>query len=119
MIPLYTACSDIVFYGFDPENPNARFSAPNKLFEGLAAGKIILTCDFGEIGKIVRESRCGIILDSYSVNDLKNAFERLMTEDTTQLCLNSLYAGKHLYNLEKAASILINRYHQLISKSSD
>src|SRR3989339_1507649 len=47
MIPLYTACSDIVFYGFDPENPNARFSAPNKLFEGLAAGKIILTCDFG------------------------------------------------------------------------
>jgi glycosyltransferase involved in cell wall biosynthesis len=118
MIPLYTACSDIVFYGFDPENPNARFSAPNKLFEGLAAGKIILTCDFGEIGKIVRESRCGIILDSYSVNDLKKAFADLMTKDTTKLCLNSLYAGRHLYTLKKATLILIKHYHQIFQRMS-
>jgi hypothetical protein len=63
---------------------------------------IILTCDFGEIGKIVRESRCGIVLDSYFVNDLKKAFADLMTKDTTKLCLNSLYAGRHLYTLKKA-----------------
>ncbi|MBU1342495.1 MAG: glycosyltransferase family 4 protein [Proteobacteria bacterium] len=112
-IPMYTACSDIVFYGFDPHNPNARFSAPNKLFEGLAAGKIILTCDFGEIGKIVKETQCGIILDSYSVKDLKKAFNRLLSENSQEWCQNSLNAGKHRYNLAKAISILCIRYNQL------
>lgn len=112
-IPLYTACSDIIFYGFDPKNPNARFSAPNKLFEGLAAGKIILTCDFGEIGKIVKEKQCGIILESYSVTDLKNAFDRLASEDTRQLYRNSLYLGRNLYNLKKAGAILTHNYNQL------
>jgi len=51
-----------VYYGFDPNNPNARFSAPNKLFEALAAGKPLVTGDFGEIGEVVRESECGVIL---------------------------------------------------------
>ncbi|MEA1970367.1 MAG: glycosyltransferase family 4 protein, partial [Thermodesulfobacteriota bacterium] len=42
-IPFYTAMSDVIFYGFDPSNPNAKYSAPNKLFEALAAGKPTLT----------------------------------------------------------------------------
>jgi hypothetical protein len=27
-VPLYTAISDIIFYGFDPKNPNSKYSAP-------------------------------------------------------------------------------------------
>ena len=50
----YTCAADVVYYGFDPENPNARFSAPNKLYEALAAGRPLITGDFGEIADVVQ-----------------------------------------------------------------
>ena len=112
-IPLYTACADIVFYGFDPDNPNARFSAPNKLFEGLAAGKVVLTGDFGEIARIVKETQSGIILEDYSVQALKKAFELLLKETIQSFQDNSLTAGKDKYNLYKASRILCDYYEDL------
>lgn len=115
-VPLYTACADIIFYGFDPSNPNARFSAPNKLFEGLAAGKIILTADFGEIGRIVKETKSGIILEDYSVPCLKTALKKLAAGDKRQYQLNSLAAGKNIYNLAKANRLLCNQYRFLMQR---
>ena len=112
-IPMYTACSDIVFYGFDPENPNARFSAPNKLFEGLAAGKVILTGNFGEIARIVKETQCGIILEDYSAKKLKEAFTRLTTKNDREMKQNSFHAGKQIYNLENAGLILTENYENM------
>ena len=77
-IPLYTALSDAIFYGFDPKNPNARFSAPNKLFEALACGKPVISGDFGEIGKIIKKEKCGILLQNYSSHEIKRAFSKLL-----------------------------------------
>jgi hypothetical protein len=48
-IPLYTAMWDVIYYGLDASNPNARYSAPNKLFEALAAGRAVLCNDCGEV----------------------------------------------------------------------
>src|SRR5581483_3658124 len=73
----YTCAADVVYYGFDPENPNARFSAPNKLYEALAAGRPLITGDFGEIAEVVRQSGCGIVLAEYSTAEIRKALERL------------------------------------------
>ena len=73
----YTCAGDVIYYGFDPENPNARYSAPNKLFEGLAAGRPLVTGDFGEIAEVVREAECGIVLPRYSVEEISKAFKTL------------------------------------------
>ena len=73
----YTCAGDVVYYGFDPENPNARFSAPNKLFEALAAGKPLITGDFGEIAHVVRQASCGFVLPEYSVQEIRGALELL------------------------------------------
>ena len=51
-IPAWTVAADVVYYGFDENNPNARFSAPNKLFEALAAGRPLIT------GTSARFRRC-------------------------------------------------------------
>ena len=64
-ISAYTCAADVVYYGFDPANPNARFSAPNKLYEALAAGRPLITGDFGEIADVVRKTGCGIVLPEY------------------------------------------------------
>jgi len=109
-VPYYTAIADIIFYGFDPENPNARFSAPNKLFECLAAGKVMLTGDFGEIGRIVREMECGIILPDYSVSAIQTAINDLTVEQLQIYSNNALVAGQEHYCWSAAAKALIDNY---------
>ncbi len=112
-IPLYTAVSDIVFYGFDPNVPNAAFSAPNKLFEGLAAGKVIITGDFGEIGKIVKENDCGMILKEYTVDEIKNALSFLQNNNIDTFSNNAKSAGLNLFNWKMAKNELIKEYKYL------
>ena len=112
-IPLYTALSDAIFYGFDPHNPNAKYSAPNKLFEALAAGKPIITGNFGEIGKIVRERKCGIVLKDYSVQSIISGISLLMVEKKrAKQNLNAIEASR-IYNWNRAEKILIRAYNGL------
>ncbi|MCD6214150.1 MAG: glycosyltransferase, partial [Candidatus Desulfofervidus sp.] len=80
-VPFYVALSDVVYYGFDKNNPNAQYSAPNKLFEALAAGKAIITGDFGEIGHIVKKYNCGLILKDYSIEEIKKAINILKNKN--------------------------------------
>jgi len=113
-VPFYTALSDIVFYGFDPDNPNARFSAPNKLFECLAAGKAMLTGNFGEIGRIVREQDCGTILPDYSVETIRSALDDLSGERLEGFCRQSTAACREKFSWPVAADRLVENYTNLV-----
>jgi glycosyltransferase involved in cell wall biosynthesis len=113
-VPLYTALSDVVFYGFDPHNPNAQYSAPNKLFEGLASGKAIITGDFGEIGRVVREESCGIVLPDYSVDEIRRALSQLQSGRGEEYKKRSLAAGTEKYSWKKASETLLRHYRSLV-----
>jgi glycosyltransferase involved in cell wall biosynthesis len=76
-VPELTAASDAVFYGFDPGNGNARYSAPNKLFEAIAAGIPVLTGPFGEIEQIAREEGIGVVLPDYGVEEIVRGFREI------------------------------------------
>ncbi len=112
-VPFYTAMADIVFYGFDPDNPNARFSAPNKLFECLAAGKAMLTGNFGEIGRIVKEWQCGIILEDYAVEKIRSALDEMSGEQVEKFRRQSAAACRERFSWPVAADILIENYANL------
>ena len=43
-VPLETMNCDAVLMALDPSNVNNQLSAPNKLFEAMAAGVPIVTC---------------------------------------------------------------------------
>jgi len=112
-VPLYTAISDIIFYGFDPSNPNSKFSAPNKLFEALAAGKAVLTGDFGEIGRIVKETKCGIIVSNYSITEIKRTLTSLKVETLDPFKENAYRHAISKYNWKNASLILLSQYNSL------
>ena len=76
-VPRLVAACDAVFYGYDADNLNARWSAPNKLFEAIAAGLPILTGNFGEIAHVVRTHGCGLLADTASTASLREALEVL------------------------------------------
>jgi glycosyltransferase involved in cell wall biosynthesis len=114
-IPAYTCAADVVYYGFDSSNPNAKYSAPNKLFEALAAGKPLITGDFGEIADMVRRAGCGIVLPEYSPEHIRGALQQMMdTRSRQQLAANAGRMGRTAVNWEKAEMTLYDEYSQLL-----
>jgi glycosyltransferase involved in cell wall biosynthesis len=110
-----TCASDVVYYGFDPENPNARFSAPNKLFEALAAGRPLITGDFGEIVDVVRDVSCGIVLPAYSAREIHQAIDVLRDEKVrNRMAGNAARFGAAAMNWEKGEEILYREYSALL-----
>jgi glycosyltransferase involved in cell wall biosynthesis len=111
----YTCAADVVYYGFDPQNPNARFSAPNKLYEALAAGRPLITGNFGEIADVVREAACGIVLPGYSAEAIGRAFATLTTRETRDsMAMNAKNFGRASMNWEKGEETLYREYSDLL-----
>ena len=114
-IAAYTCASDIVYYGFDPKNPNARYSAPNKLFEALAAGRPLITGDFGEIADVVRQASCGIVLPEYSVKTIQDALTELSDPQVrSTMGQNAKRFGESSMNWRTADEILHREYSALL-----
>ena len=116
-VPRLTALADVVYYGFDKANGNAEYSAPNKLFEALAAGKALLTGDFGEIGEIVAKHRLGKILTSYDPAAIRQALSELRDDRETlrEMQHRSRGLADSDYNTEKAEHVLKDIYGRLLS----
>jgi glycosyltransferase involved in cell wall biosynthesis len=114
-IPGYTCAADVVYYGFDPENPNSRFSAPNKLFEALAAGRPLITGDFGEIAEVVRNASCGIVLPRYGVDEIREALGSLGDENLRNaMADNARLCGRVGMNWQKGQEVLYREYSTIL-----
>lgn len=111
-IPLYTAVSHAVFYGFDPANANSRFSAPNKLFEAIAAGRAVICGDFGEIGRIVKRYRLGCVLSEYSALTIQEALEKLSERTVLQEIPSRASEAAGVYSWQEASRRLIRAYKE-------
>lgn len=111
----YTCAGDIVYYGFDPANRNARFSSPNKLYEALAAGRPLLTGDFGEIADVVRKASCGVVLREYSKAEIRQALTALADPATrSRMAASAANFGRTFLNWEKGEEILYREYSAML-----
>jgi len=114
-VPRYTAAADVIYYGFDESHPNARYSAPNKLFEALAAGRAVVTGRFGEIGRIVARERCGLTLPALTAGSLAEALGRLREPGVLEAFQRrALRAGRERYNWSRAAEELLRAYQAVL-----
>jgi glycosyltransferase involved in cell wall biosynthesis len=114
-IPDYTCAADVVYYGFDEQNPNAKYSAPNKLFEALAAGRPLITGDFGEIADVVRATGCGVVLGSYTPEFVAAALARMRDSASwNDMADRARQAGRTGMNWATAERILYSEYSRLL-----
>jgi glycosyltransferase involved in cell wall biosynthesis len=111
----YTCAADVVYYGFDPDNPNARFSAPNKLYEALAAGRPLITGDFGEIADVVRQAECGIVLPKYGAREIGRALAALEDVNLREsMAANAKRFGRATMNWAKGEETLRQEYRAML-----
>ncbi len=110
-VPAYTCASDVIYCGFDPAMPNFRFAAPNKLFEGLAAGKPLIAPDLGEIGDVIRRGECGIVLPDCSVTAIRQAIDSMRNPALRRMWTrNSQQLGRTEMNWNKGQQVLFEEY---------
>jgi glycosyltransferase involved in cell wall biosynthesis len=113
----YTCASDVIYCGFDPAMPNFRFAAPNKLYEALAAGKPLITPDIGEIGDLVRDECCGVVLPDCDAPAIAQAIESM--RDPERLALwteNARRLGQREMNWNKGREVLYREYSRMIPR---
>jgi glycosyltransferase involved in cell wall biosynthesis len=116
-VPRYTCAADVLYYGFDPSNPNSRWSAPNKLYEAFAAGCALITGHFGEIGDVVAENDCGVVLDGFSEDEILDAIDRCSDPANLQLWKSrAAAAGKQQFNWSVSAHNLLQVYDEVLGR---
>jgi len=116
-VPGYTIAADAIYYGFDVASPNARYSAPNKLFEALAAGCCVISGRFGEIQHIVAKRDCGVLVDEFTDDQLVRALDACGdAERLARWKSNAANAGREQYSWEHAEATLAGEYANLVDR---
>jgi glycosyltransferase involved in cell wall biosynthesis len=76
-VPLCSRLADVVYYCLKPDYPGAVYNAPNTLSNAMAAGRPIIANDVGDLGRIVRQTECGILLQDVTAAAIQRAIEEL------------------------------------------
>jgi glycosyltransferase involved in cell wall biosynthesis len=108
--------ADIGLVLFQPGIGNHRFALPHKLFDYMLAGLPVVVPHFAEeVAAIVRESDCGILVDTADSRQIAAALTRLMgdPEERKRLGRNGRRAVLERYNWEHEAEKLVRMYHEI------
>jgi glycosyltransferase involved in cell wall biosynthesis len=114
-LPVHFKAADIIYYCLRPDYQGAVYNAPNTLSQAMAAGRPIIANDVGDLGRIVRETKCGLLLSKVSPETIADAIEQLQNPTTrAQLGENALRAAKDTYNLATVQNHLVDLYQELL-----
>jgi glycosyltransferase involved in cell wall biosynthesis len=118
-IPLYTCLADVIYYCLKPDYPGARYNAPNALSNAMSAGKPLIANEIGDLGKIVRQTGCGILLDVVTPATIRAAIESLRDPNLRQkLGERGKAAAQSQYNWRIAGEKLAEQYQRLFTTPS-
>jgi glycosyltransferase involved in cell wall biosynthesis len=117
-VPLLTAVADAIFYGLDVNDTHARYNAPNKLYEALAAGKAMLATDIGgELSSVIRSTQCGLLIPQADSAGIGAGLDALaVRSNLAQMQERAKQAGVTTYNWTTARERLLSAYTDLLSE---
>jgi len=95
--------------------PNNSGVLPNKLFENLAAGIPTVASNFAEMGRIINEERCGMLVNPTQPEEIADALEYIYRhkDDKLEKGRNALKAAQQKYNFAMQAEKLLKVYEAI------
>ena len=84
-VALKTIECDAVIMALDPNNINNKLSAPNKMFEAMAAGVPMITCKELLMGQYVEREETGLTFEWGKWDRLKAVLMKLMFDETLKI----------------------------------
>lgn len=106
--------TDFMFAIYDPNIPNHKYSAPNKVYEAMLLGKPIIVAKGTGIDRIVVDNNMGLVIN-YSKEDFENIIRSIIEKriDGRELGENASHAYNK-YSWEEMKNRLIKVYKQLM-----
>lgn len=110
-----TVSADMGFVLFQNTCLNNYYSLPNKLYEYMIAGIPVIASDFPEIARVVRENKCGILIDPSDPQKISDAIITLVNDAALrkEMGRNGRKAVLEKYNWFEQEKVLLKTYRQV------
>ena len=108
--------ADIGLIAFQPGVQNHVYAMPHKMFDYMAAGLAVMLPEFAvEVAPVVKESRCGVLIDSGDPHDIAAKLDALLTDPAAMQAMGQRgrEAVKQHYNWEAEATRLVSMYKEM------
>jgi len=116
-VPLCTHLADVIYYCLLPDYPGAVYNAPNTLSNAMAAGRPIIANNVGDLGRIVGQAGCGVLLPTVSATTIREAINALRDPlHRARLGSAGQAAAEMEYNWATTARRLTHVYKQLLDR---
>ena len=115
----WVAAADVVAMPIQPTTLNHRLTTPNKLFEAMAAGVPVVASDLPGMAPIVRETRCGLVVDPTDPAAIAAACREILDAPPDEAAAwrrRALAAAHETYNWENQADRLFAEYSRLTGR---
>lgn len=98
-----------------PERGNDWTNQPSKLFEFMVAGLAIIASNFPEIARIIKEAKCGWLIDPTRPEEIARTMEQILSEPSSAIERGRAgrNAAESRYNWHAAEKVLLSIYEKL------
>jgi glycogen synthase len=113
----WSASADALVMAIQPTTLNHRYTTPQKLFEGMAAGVPVVASDLPGMASIVRATGAGVLCDPTSPSSIAAAILSIVNaspEERLAFRERSQRAAHDQYNWEAQRDTLLDVYRQLL-----
>lgn len=116
-LPRYFGAMDVLYYCLRADYPGAVYNAPNSLSHAMLSGRPIIANDVGDLGRIVRTTNCGLIIDGAEPERIAAAITALRDPALrAELGGNGLAAARRTYNAEAMQRELLRLYAEVLGQ---
>ena len=114
----WSASADVMVMAIQSSSLNHRYTTPQKLFEGLAAGVPVVASDLPGMAPIVRSTGGGELCDPASPESIADALQRILGASADARAAygqRALQAAHATYNWEAQLQVLGKVYGRLLA----
>lgn len=113
-IPSLYAQTDVSLLPYH-RNDWFRQITPTKFYDSLAQGVPVIMTDIGGLGSVIREGRCGFVIDEHDIEGIAKAMEAFLLQPKLrqEMAQNALYLAQNEYNWDLMQKKLAGIYEEL------